>query len=400
MTRAGPAIPVVAVTDRSADGGPALRVAVVADGRPVEAGPARPVIVVSDGRPTQGNEPMPIVVASGAQAAGVLAGLAIPIVVVSGSLNPVPANTVLPVISGALGTLSTTNGTWANTPTSFAYQWKRNGANIGGATANTYTIVTADIGTTLTVTVTATNAAGSTPATSAGYTPTYTQKIIAAGPIAYWPQAEAAGATVSLDASGGGFNGVYTGVTLGGAGIGDGRTSALFVPASSSRNNVNVAGLSTALNGAEGTLSLWAQVRAAGVWSDGVNRWIFRLERAAANNIVDIIKRNIAGQLDFNYKANAVAKVVSPAGQNTTAWMHYAITWSAGANQMKAYLNGAQVGSTQVGLGVWQNGTFDQADVGAISSTGSSPYDGSIAHVALFASALSGTQIVTLATVP
>lgn len=88
MTQAGPAIPVIAVTDRSADGGPALRVAVVSDGRPIEGGPARPVIVVSDGRPTQGNEPLPVVLATGVQASQVLAGPAMAVVVVSGSLGP------------------------------------------------------------------------------------------------------------------------------------------------------------------------------------------------------------------------------------------------------------------------------------------------------------------------
>lgn len=86
MTQGGPAIPVVVVTDRYADGGPALRVAVVSDGRPTEGGPARPVIEVTDGRPTQGNEPVPIVAASGVQAQRPLAGPAIPIVIVSGSL--------------------------------------------------------------------------------------------------------------------------------------------------------------------------------------------------------------------------------------------------------------------------------------------------------------------------
>ncbi len=114
MTQAGPAIPVLPVTDRAADGGPALRVAVVSDGRPTEGGPARPVIVVSDGRPTQGNEPLPVVLATGVQASRVLAGPAIPIVVVSGSLNPsppfvlpttltrYPSNPIIPL--GAAGT--------------------------------------------------------------------------------------------------------------------------------------------------------------------------------------------------------------------------------------------------------------------------------------------------------
>lgn len=82
-----------------------------------------------------------------------------------------PINTVLPVISGSAVVgqqLSTTNGTWtsATTITGYTYQWKRNGSTIGGATASTYTLVTADYGNTITVTVTATNGGGSTPATS------------------------------------------------------------------------------------------------------------------------------------------------------------------------------------------------------------------------------------------
>jgi len=90
-----------------------------------------------------------------------------------------PVNTVLPAISGStsLGaTLTCSSGTWTNSPTSYTYQWIRNGTNISGATSPTYVIVSADQGTTLTCTVVATNAGGSTPATSNGYA------IPAAGP--------------------------------------------------------------------------------------------------------------------------------------------------------------------------------------------------------------------------
>ena len=89
---------------------------------------------------------------------------------------PVPGNTGLPVISGTPTegqALNTTNGTWTNTPTSFAYQWQRcdnagaNCTNIAGATNSAYTLVSADVAKTLRAIVTATNASGSTPATSA-----------------------------------------------------------------------------------------------------------------------------------------------------------------------------------------------------------------------------------------
>jgi len=80
-----------------------------------------------------------------------------------------PANTVLPAISGSTGlgaTLTCSQGTWTGAPTSYGYQWLRNGTNISGATASTYVITSTDQGTSLTCTVTATNSFGSRSATS------------------------------------------------------------------------------------------------------------------------------------------------------------------------------------------------------------------------------------------
>jgi hypothetical protein len=75
-----------------------------------------------------------------------------------------PVNTVAPLATGMAqvgNTLSTTDGTWLNTPDSYAYQWQRDGTNISGATASTHVLVTADVGTTVSCVVTATNLGGS-----------------------------------------------------------------------------------------------------------------------------------------------------------------------------------------------------------------------------------------------
>jgi hypothetical protein len=86
-----------------------------------------------------------------------------------------PLNTVVPAISGTLAEgelLTSSTGTWTGA-VSYAYQWIRrdsgglNPVNIGGATASTYTLVSADIGNTIQVKVTATNTGGSTQAVSA-----------------------------------------------------------------------------------------------------------------------------------------------------------------------------------------------------------------------------------------
>jgi hypothetical protein len=93
---------------------------------------------------------------------------------VSGGVPPV--NTVAPAITGTAQegqTVTCSTGTWTGTPTiTFAYQWKRNGSNIGSATNSTYTLVTADVSQSITCQVTATNGSGSASATSNTITPT------------------------------------------------------------------------------------------------------------------------------------------------------------------------------------------------------------------------------------
>ena len=80
-----------------------------------------------------------------------------------------PVNTVAPVVTGTgyIGyTLTTTDGTWDNSPTSYTYQWQRAEVNIGGATASTYVCVNADEGVNVRCVVTAINGSGSAAANS------------------------------------------------------------------------------------------------------------------------------------------------------------------------------------------------------------------------------------------
>lgn len=81
-----------------------------------------------------------------------------------------PDNTVVPTISGTAKvgqTLTAAVGTWTGTPgPAYSYQWKVAGVAVSGAVASTYVPKTADIGKTVTVTVTGTNVLGTDSATS------------------------------------------------------------------------------------------------------------------------------------------------------------------------------------------------------------------------------------------
>ncbi|MGA9877077.1 MAG: carboxypeptidase regulatory-like domain-containing protein [Solirubrobacteraceae bacterium] len=76
---------------------------------------------------------------------------------------PAPVNTAAPALTGtpALGqTLSCSTGSWANSPTGYAYAWLRSGVTIAGQTGGTYVVQPADEGHTISCRVTASNAGG------------------------------------------------------------------------------------------------------------------------------------------------------------------------------------------------------------------------------------------------
>jgi hypothetical protein len=97
----------------------------------------------------------------------------------SASTKAVPVNTALPAITGtaAVGqTLTTSDGTWTESPASFTYEWLRcpssGGAADGsdcapiGTATNSYAVATGDVGFTLRSRVTAHNGDGQTQAVS------------------------------------------------------------------------------------------------------------------------------------------------------------------------------------------------------------------------------------------
>jgi lysozyme len=129
-------------------------------------------------------------------------------VTAGGSTATRPVATSTPTVTGtaqAGQTLTTSVGTWSGAPSSFAYQWRRCNATgtqcaaVLGASAATYTLTAGDIGSTISLIVTATGKGGATSAPAATTAPIAAAPVPAAVTGSSVAEPALAGAVVTLD---------------------------------------------------------------------------------------------------------------------------------------------------------------------------------------------------------
>lgn len=231
-----------------------------------------------------------------------------------------------------------------------------------------------------------------------GLTWTYLQKVLATSPLEVWTLGEASGTTALAQVSAA-RNGAYSNVTLGQTGIGDGGTSALFVPASAPRCNIYSASLAAALNAAEGGMMIWAAVSS---WTDGLAHYIAILA-ADGNNEISLFKSATNNRVDAYYDAGSTVKRVSITGLSSTGFLNFGMSWSksSGASgELKGYLGGAQFGTTQTNLGAW-SGTLAPtlANIGSYNAT-LLRFSGTLAFMAIWTAPPTAATFASLATVP
>lgn len=163
--------------------------------------------------------------------------------------------------------------------------------------------------------------------------------------------------TVAADASGNSRTGAYTGVTLNNTALPPNLTgnAPLFDNADTEYVNWYTASLAAAFSGAAGTLAGFAKVYDANVWTDATPRY-FVFIRADANNIIYVGRTATNNQVRFQYTATTNKFVTDVSLNGSLSWFMWAITWDKNAGtsgEVKAFLNGAQVGTTQTSLGTW-----------------------------------------------
>ena len=139
-----------------------------------------------------------------------------------------------------------------------------------------------------------------------------------------------------------------------------------------------------------GTISMWAIMEATtgsatlirgGVSADPITNEIF------------IFWHNSADQIRFVYKAGGTTKRIDwdATDLNHSAWIHFAMTWSAGDDELKAYINGTQVGSTIGSLGTF-SGTINDMDLGRNPADGAY-FKGQMDEVSIWTSVMDISEL-------
>ena len=213
--------------------------------------------------------------------------------------------------------------------------------------------------------------------------------------VGLWPQNEASG-TVSREIVNG-YNGQYTGVTLGVPGIGDGNTAASY-DGTTSFNNVYSAALAAAFNPNELSLIAWVKTSA---WADSTFRVPVSLAVNSSNKVF-FQKSTVSNRLDANYIAGGTTKTItSLVAAANTGWLNLAMTVSKSADALIGYLNGVPIGSPQTGLGTWVGSlAATLSTIGAENTSAGKSWNGYESVVCLLNRRATPAEIAQTAIVP
>jgi len=278
-----------------------------------------------------------------------------------------PTNTVLPAITGNrwVGqTLSTTNGTWNDNGSAisgYTYQWKRGGVNISGATTSTYQLVGGDAGQNITCTVTATNAGGSTPATSNSLTICADQHWANVVLLCGFNGAD--GATTTSDDS----NSAHALTFVGNAQIDTAESkfggASLLLDGSGDRLTASDSD-DWALGG-QWTVECWVRW----ITLDSNNRGIIGQDGGIANGWTLTGSATIG---EISFAVGASVYTTSGAGMTTGVWYHVAADMD-GSGKLRIYLDGVMKGSafpSAVGNSTAALGIGAQRSTGTVDMNG------------------------------
>jgi hypothetical protein len=207
--------------------------------------------------------------------------------------------------------------------------------------------------------------------------------------IAYWPLWEASGEVMAEDISGHDCHGVYTGVTLGQPGIGDGKTSALFDGATSFVN-IYTTELNALFDGDELTMLIWNKHASEAAWSDGIFRRMINIE-GDGDGEASINKSSTASLMQATLEATGSSNITKSSGG--IYFVPNILVASKSGNYFRYYRSGLLVGQVAYPAGAWAADLNDtNCAIGARNLTPTQLYSGYLAHAAIWRTPLSDAQ--------
>lgn len=210
--------------------------------------------------------------------------------------------------------------------------------------------------------------------------------------IAFFPLYEASG-LVAEDIGSLGNDGAYrnSGVTYGIDGIGNNKTAVSLL---NSFVNVHSAGLAANFNFEIGSISMWAKVSSAAIWTDGARHRMISLS-ADGNNGISIFKDSINNRITAEIARGGTYNIFSATDVNSTDWVNYTITWNKAQNRSRLYVGGIRSGGVMGGVhaGALAN-TFSV--IGAYNTSGTQPWSGGVSNVMILTKELTNEEVVSI----
>jgi hypothetical protein len=116
----------------------------------------------------------------------------------------------------------------------------------------------------------------------------------------------------------------------------------------------------------KGTMSAWITLDPSSSLT-----FAFETKGADADNGIGLWWDDGLREFVMYYSAGGTLKTVQTgAVSEDSAWHLATITWDTGADEVKAFIDGSQVGGTQTGLGTWAGGFNGYGTIGAQSKSG------------------------------
>jgi len=212
--------------------------------------------------------------------------------------------------------------------------------------------------------------------------------------LQYLPLDDPSGST-ARDASGNSRAGAYTGVDLAST---PGPKAGKAVPYWDGTNDYcRTDSAAPAFNSTEGAMIVWVKAGSAGVWSDGVNRYL-AIIRADSSNDVHFNKRTVTNNLAWTVNMGGSARSdIYDLGSAPTVWIMVGVTWSWGGNYSKAIIN-STLRSSMGAPGSWSAGppAASTTGLGMSATTPANVWAGYLAHYMLFNRAITAAEVALL----